>query len=85
MSKNDKKNKLHNQIEKEWTDKEVLENFGKFLDRVSVATSFLTNDDGAITHSVVMFKCGDKVLVSDPSEFEWPLMLMPKPEALADV
>ncbi len=75
------KTELQEHINDKWNDEELLENFALFLDRVRVGTTFVQNDDGALTHSVCAFQAGDKVIVSDPSEFEWPLMLMPKPEA----
>jgi len=79
------KTKLENKINNKWNDEEVLENLALLLDRVKVGTTFVQNDDGALTHSICVFSAGDKVIVSDPVEFEWPLMLMPQPEALKKV
>jgi hypothetical protein len=77
------KTELKEYINEKWDDEEVLEYFGLFLDRVNVATSFLQNEDGGLTHSVCVFQVNDKVIVSEPAEFEWPLMMMPKPEAFS--
>lgn len=65
----------------EWTDEECLNNAVKFFDRVDVSTKFIENADGLITHQLHLLIAGDKVLASDPVEFEWPLQRMPMPEA----
>ena len=75
------KTELQEHINEKWNDEEVLENFALFLDKVNVGTTFVQNEDGALTHSVCAFQVGDKIIVSDPAEFEWPLMVMPKPKA----
>lgn len=67
--------KLKEKINEKWDDAEVLENFGLFLDRVTATTAFLGNDDGHLTHEVMVFQSGDKVLVSDPRELDVPLTL----------
>lgn len=67
---------------KEWDDEECLYNFSKFFERVGITTQFVQNDDGLLTHQVLTMQCGDKIIVSDPHELEWPLQLMPMPEAL---
>ena len=66
---------------KEWDDTETLENFMKFFDRVDIATQFVQNDDGLLVAQVLVFKSGDKIVISDPSELEWPLQPMPIPES----
>ena len=76
------KTELKENIDNNFNDEEVLEYFSLFLDRVNVGNTFVQNEDGAITHSVMAFQCGDKIIVSDPSEFDWPLMVMPKPKAM---
>jgi len=65
----------------EWDDEKTLENFMKFFDRVDVGTQFIQNDDGLLVAQVVVFRCGEKVVVSDPRELEWPLQPMPVPES----
>jgi hypothetical protein len=64
-----------------WSDEECLSQLSKFLDRVTVTTKFVENEDGLITHQFVAIICGDKLLASEPSEFEWPLQRLPMPEA----
>lgn len=72
--------KLEKKIEK-WTDEEVLLEFGKFFERVSVKSQFIQNQDGLLTHQIMTMVCGDKILLSEPQELEWPLQPMPMPEA----
>lgn len=74
--------KLENKIHNKWTDEEVLEKLGLFLKRVNVQSSFIQNSDGLFTHEVIVFQAGDKVLVSEPNQLEWPLQTLPKPKAL---
>lgn len=81
MSKKTFEDKLINKI-KEGSGEEVLELFSLFLDDVSTTTQFLQNEDGLLTGQVVIFRCEDKVIISDPQELEWPLQPMPMPEAL---
>lgn len=64
----------------EWTDEEVLINFGKFLDRVRIGTTFIENDDGAIVGQGISLVCGDKAVMSEPNPLDWPLMRVPVPE-----
>lgn len=66
---------------KTWTDEECLRAFEKFLSsRVGIVTQFVKDDDGLITHETITVVCGDKIIVSEPQELEWPLQLMPFPE-----
>lgn len=64
------------------TDEEVLTEWAKFMGRVGISSQFIQNEDGLITHQVMVITCGDKMVVSDPQALEWPLQPMPRPEAL---
>lgn len=68
----------------EWSDEECLLNFGKFFERVSVTTQFIQDPQGLLTHQIITMVCGDKILLSEPSELEWPLQPLPMPEAFKD-
>lgn len=88
MAKTKKPVKFEDYIEgwlAEWTDEECLLNVTKFFDRVETATQFIENSDGLLTHQFQLLIAGDKVLASDPVEFEWPLQRMPMPEAFQGV
>lgn len=74
---------LEKKIEK-WSDEEVLMNFGKFFERVQVKSQFVQNAEGLLTHQIMTMVCGDKILLSEPMELEWPLQPMPMPEAFKD-
>ena len=65
-----------------WTDEECLTVFAAFLERVNVVPRVLQNDEGLITHQVLVTLCGDKVITSDPVPFDWPLQPLPMPDAL---
>lgn len=65
-----------------WTDEQVLEVFGTFLERVGLASQFVQNEDELFTHQILTIQCGDKIIVSEAQELEWPLQLLPMPEAL---
>jgi hypothetical protein len=65
-----------------WTDEECLTAFGTFLERVGVTAQFIQNDEGLLTHQVLVTVCGDKVMTSDPQQLDWPLQPLPMPEAL---
>ena len=65
-----------------WTDEECLLAFGAFLERVNVVPRLLQNDDGLITHQVLVTLCGDRAISSDPVPFDWPLQPLPMPDAL---
>ena len=70
-------------IEK-WTDEEVLTNLGAILGRASISTEFVTEDvedQTIITHEVMVAVCGDKAVFSEPRALDWPLQMMPIPEA----
>ena len=69
-------------IIEEGTDEEVLSLMGKFLDRVNVGAKFVEDEEGLITHQILVLQCGEKVIVSEPDEFEWPLQRLPMPDAL---
>lgn len=64
----------------EWDDEEVLINFGKFLDRVRIGTTFIENDEGAIIGQGISLVCGDKAVMSEPNPLDWPLQRVPLPE-----
>lgn len=74
MSKIDK-------LVQEGTDEEVLAGLSRFLDRVDIATQLVEEEEGIITHSMLFITSGDKTIKSDVIPFEWPLTLMPMPEA----
>lgn len=76
------KKTLEQKIEK-WDDTEVLENLAKFLEsgRVTFNTQFVETEEGMFTHQLMTIRCGDKVIVSEPQELDWPVQLMPMPEA----
>jgi hypothetical protein len=52
------------------------------IGRVGLTTEFVTQEDGMITHQMIIAVCGDKMIVSEPKELLWPLQMMPMPEAL---
>lgn len=65
------------------TDEEVLAStYLTLATRVDIATEFVQNEEGALTHETLILKCGDKVFTSEPQPFEWPLQMLPVPEAL---
>lgn len=65
-----------------WTDEECLTAFGTFLERVGVTSQFIQNDEGLLTHQVLITVCGDKVMTSEPQQLDWPLQELPMPESL---
>ncbi len=65
----------------EWDDEECLNQFSKFLDRVGISSQFIQNDEGLLTHQLMLITCGEKVIVSEPLALEWPLQPLPMPEA----
>lgn len=79
-----KKNKKFDikKIIKDADEEECLTLFSEFFDRLEVGAKFVENEEGLITHQFLVIRCGDKVLVSDPDEFEWPLQRLPMPDAL---
>jgi len=81
LSKKTFEQKLQAKIE-DGTPEEILELFSYFLDDVGVNTQFIQNDDGLIIGQVVIFRCDDKVIVSEPQELEWPLQPLPMPDAM---
>lgn len=62
-----------------WTkrasDGELLETFGKYLDRVDITTHHISDEDGKIIGQVVSLTAGDLCINSDVKEFGWPLVL----------
>lgn len=63
-----------------WDDEECLTNFAKFFKRVSAVNDLLQDEDGIITHEVLQFICGDKIVASKPRQLEWPLVPLEFPE-----
>lgn len=74
------KDKLEKKITN-WTDEECLEHFSQFFERVGVTVQFIESEEGMFTHQLLTIRCGDKVIVSEPQQLEWPLQLMDLPEA----
>lgn len=69
-----------------WNDEECLENFSKFLDRVHIASEFMRDDEDELyTHERLHISCGESYFSSDPQELDWPLQMLPIPEALKGV
>jgi hypothetical protein len=67
-----------------WTDEEVLTNLSTLLTRASISTEFVSEDldEGTIlTHEVMCAMSGDKAIFSEPRPLDWPLQMMPMPEA----
>jgi hypothetical protein len=73
---------LEQQIEEGWDDTEVVENMAKFFSRASIHTHFVQNDEGLITHQVLILRCGDMELASHPQEMTWPMMMAPSDDIL---
>ena len=69
----------------EWSDEECLAVFSSFFERINLSSQFIENDDGLLTHQVMTIQCGDKIIVSDPSQFDWPLQVLPRPQALSEL
>lgn len=56
-----------------WSDKEILENFMKFFDRVSVGNTLVQDQNGFYTHQILEVQCGEFQVTSHPQELDWPL------------
>lgn len=79
-----KKNLITPERLEKWTDEEVLTNLSTIMTRASITTDFVTEemeDNTIITHEVLAAICGDKAMFSEPRALDWPLQLMPMPEA----
>lgn len=63
------------------TDEEVLLIFSKFLNRVSMSSEFIQDEEGLFTHEMMLIACGDRMIASEATELEWPLQMLPLPEA----
>jgi hypothetical protein len=63
-------------------DEECLSMFSEFFERLDIGAKFVEDQEGLITHQFLVVRCGEKVLVSDPDEFDWPLQRLPMPDAL---
>lgn len=58
------------------SDRECLDKFLEMLgERVGITTSFITSDDGNLTHQILQIRCGDLVSVSEPQPLQYPLRL----------
>lgn len=58
----------------EGTDEDVLNAFCEFFRRVDITTDLVQdNESGLITHQVMVIRCGEKVIVSAPLAYEWPM------------
>lgn len=56
---------------KKMNDEECLNKFLEFLDtRVSIDTKFVVNDEGNITHQILVIACGEFMTVSQPQPLE---------------
>lgn len=76
-----KKNAIDKNINT-WSNEEVLTQFGKFFDRIQFDSEFIQDEeDGLVTHQVLIIRAGDKMIVSEPQPLEWPLQPLPLPEA----
>lgn len=58
----------------EGEDEQCLVALGTLLQRISMTTKIIQDDDGLIYSQIAMFICGDKVLGSMPSPFEIPMV-----------
>lgn len=66
-----------------WSDEKVLEVLYAFLeDRVQVTNKLLQNEDGFVTHQMIIFQCGDKFFTGEPQELIQPLEPLPIPDGL---
>lgn len=59
----------------DWSDTELLQNLVKFMDRASVSTIFVQDDDGVIRGQIISLVCGDKVLNSPPVQLMYPMVI----------
>jgi len=71
--------KLEKKIAK-WSDEKVLETFYALLDRASISTRFIHDENGILTHHSIVVTSGDKFFMSSPQPVDWPLMPVPTPE-----
>lgn len=56
-------------------DETLLQYFIKFLSRVDIATQFINNDKGLITHQVLIGMCGEYAFNSTPEQLQHPLQM----------
>ncbi len=83
-----KKNLITPERLEKWTDEEVLTNLSTILTRAYISSEFIsTEEEGQtiITHQVMSAVSGDKALFSEPRPLDWPLQLLPMPEAFQGV
>lgn len=70
----------------EWSDEECLQQFSKFLQRIEVRSEFIQDEEDELyTHERLIVSCGEKFFSSDPQELEWPLQMLPMPDAFKKV
>ena len=84
MAKNKKKSfleELEYKLDEKWDDEKILKAFTLFTPHVDISSHFIEDDDGLITHQLLMLKAGDLVLSSDPQPLDWPLTRLPVPDA----
>jgi len=76
-----KKNAIDKNIET-WTDEEVLNQILKFSPRVVFDSEFVQDQEtGMVTHQILIIRSGEKFVMSEPQQLDWPLQPMPVPEA----
>lgn len=69
--------KTVNEIIEKGSDKEVLESFLEFLrTRVELTTGYVRDDEGVLTHSAIVVRCGTLEGQSAPQLLEEPLMAL---------
>lgn len=76
----DKKSKFLGKVKK-WSNKKLIEKFSELTTRVQVRPHFVQSEPGLVTHIVLEAVAGENKVASDPLALEWPLMVMPKPDA----
>ena len=62
-------------------NEEALRKLVALLDDIEITTQFIQDDDGLIRTHVLNITAGDKILSSNPIELQWPMQVMPLPEA----
>lgn len=62
------------EVVEEGDDEQCLVALATLLQRISMSTRIVQEDDGVIYSQIAMFICGDKVLGSMPSPFEVPMI-----------
>lgn len=60
---------------------EALRKLVELLDYIEITTQFIQDEDGVIRSHILNITAGSKVLSSNPIELQWPMQVMPLPEA----